>query len=167
MLAQLLDRGGRGQQFLGLTPGAGTTCVTPGLPRVMVPVLSSTTVVTRPGNLERVRFLDQNAQLSPAAAGHKNRRGRRQSQGARTCHDQHRDRGRQALEPIARGQPPNQQRRGCNHQHHRHEPATTLIGQPLNFGFRFLRSRTNSITWASAVCPAGFRSRGQSTSPGR
>ena len=44
-----------------------TTSVTAGWPRVMVPVLSSTTVVTLPGALQRFAGLEQDAQLRALA----------------------------------------------------------------------------------------------------
>ena len=45
-----------------------------------MPVLSSTTVVDAPGDLQGVRFFDEDAQLGAAAAGHEDRRGRGQAQ---------------------------------------------------------------------------------------
>ncbi len=70
---------------------SSTTSVTRGLPSVMVPVLSSTTVSSLCARLERLAVADQDAVLGALAGADHDRRRRRQPQRAGAGDDQHGD----------------------------------------------------------------------------
>ena len=80
---------------LGATVGAARRAVTAGLPRVSVPVLSSTIVSIRARLLERLAAPDQDAVLGRLAGADHDRGRRRQAERAGAGDDQHRDGGLQ------------------------------------------------------------------------
>ena len=93
-----------------LAPSAsrsGTTSVTSGRPVVIVPVLSSTTVVDRVRALEHIAALDEDAALGAPSRPDEDGRGRRQAHRARARDDEHRDevdeRRRARARPAAAG----------------------------------------------------------------
>ena len=72
--------------------GGDRRCVTAGLPRVSVPVLSSTMVLIAARALERLAAADQDAVLGGLARADHDRGRRGQAERARAGDDQHRDR---------------------------------------------------------------------------
>ena len=136
------------------TPAAGSETRDARLSSVIVPVLSSTTVVTRPAissawaSLIRMpnsapRPLATRIAVgvaSPSAHGHAT------TSTATVAESPN--------EPVAGQEPPTKQRDDGDHQHDRHEPATTRSARRWISVFDSCARRTSSTTCASAVLPA-------------
>ena len=82
---------GRRREVAPVPDPNSTTSVTRGLPSVMVPVLSSTTVLELVRRLERGAVADEHAVLGALAGADHDRRRRRQAEGAGARDDEHGD----------------------------------------------------------------------------
>ena len=122
-------------------PSAGRTPVTAGLPRVSVPVLSSTIVSIRARLLQRLAAADQDAVLGRLAGADHDRGRRGQAQRAGAGDDQHGD-GRLQREGQARlraEQQPADEGQRRQDQHDRDEELGDPVGQALHRRLRALR----------------------------
>ena len=120
-----------------------STSVTAGWPRVIVPVLSSTTSLDLAGPLQRLAGFEQDAQLGALPGAHHHRGGSGQAHRARAGdyqHGHHLDRApvnwltSEFTGSRTKKYQPRKVSSG-NHDHSRHKDRRDLVGQLLDRGF--------------------------------
>ena len=138
-----------------------------GLPSVTVPVLSSTTVVTRPAISSAWASLIRMPNSAPrplatriaVGVASPNAQGHATTSTAtvadKPSHQSPADKPQASS--VASG----------DHQHDRHEPRHDAVGQPLNFGFRFLRPPHQLDHLRQRRLARRPRARARRASPGR
>ena len=122
-------------------PGAGSTAASSGLPRVSVPVLSTTSVSTAAKVSSASASRTSTPGLRAAPGGRHDRDRRREAERAGAGDDQHRDRRDQRVGERRRRAPdrPGDEGEHGDGDHRRHEPAGDRVGDALDRRARALR----------------------------